>query len=296
MRRDVAAVFGLAALMVVATGCGEAGRRSAGADRREADGMQAGAGDRAADAEQGRAGPTVAEEMAGLPVLPAGQGWRLVWHDEFDGTVLDAAKWAVPPDAPRRDGHWVRRAVGLDGRGCLAVRTFEEDGQFYSGCVQTKGTFERAFAYYVARMRLQRQRGHWSAFWLMGPGVHRVGDEGRDGTEIDIMEKPWLGERVQHTLHWDGYGEAHRTAGEVARVPGVMVGFHTFALWWTPEEYVFYVDGRETWRTRAGGVCQVPLYMMLSSEIGDWAGDIREAALPDEFLVDYVRVYEPTGP
>jgi beta-glucanase (GH16 family) len=106
------------------------------------------------------------------------------------------------------------------------------------------------------------------------------------------MEKPWLDDRVQHALHWDGYGRAHKSVGEVTTTPGVMNGFHTFSIWWKMDEYVFYVDGKETWRTKAGGVCQVPLYIKLSDEIGDWAGEITQAKLPDRFLVDYVRVYE----
>jgi beta-glucanase (GH16 family) len=75
-------------------------------------------------------------------------------------------------------------------------------------------------------------------------------------------------------------------------VPNVMDGFHTFAIWWTPKEYIFYIDGKETWRTTAGGVSQVPEYMLLSDEIGPWAGEISKAKLPDEFQVDYVRVYD----
>ena len=43
-----------------------------------------------------------------------------------------------------------------------------------------------------------------------------------------------------------------------------MDGWHTYSLWWKADEYVFFVDGRETWRTTAGGVCQVPLYLKLS--------------------------------
>lgn len=70
-----------------------------------------------------------------------------------------------------------------------------------------------------------------------------------------------------------------------------MNGFHTFSLWWKADEYVFYVDGKETWKTDAGGVCQVPLYIKLSDEIGKWGGDIAKAKLPDRFVVDYVRVY-----
>lgn len=55
---------------------------------------------------------------------------------------------------------------------------------------------------------------------------------------------------------------------------------------------MFYVDGEEVWPTDAGGVCQVPLYIKLTGEIGDWAGDISKAKLPDYFVVDYVRVYD----
>jgi hypothetical protein len=32
--------------------------------------------------------------------------------------------------------------------------------------------------------------------------------------------------------------------------------------------------------------------MLLSDEIGPWAGDITKAKLPDHFMVDYVRVYD----
>ena len=69
-------------------------------------------------------------------------------------------------------------------------------------------------------------------------------------------------------------------------------GFHDYGLLWTKEEYVFYVDGKEVWRTKAGGVTQVPEYLKLTEEIGEWGGDITKAQLPDFFEVDYVRVYE----
>ena len=237
-----------------------------------------------------------AEEEA-PPAAPEGRVWKLAWSDEFDGDTLDGAKWDVP-ECRRRDAFWSSRAVSLDGEGRLRIRALREGDDYYDACVRTRGRFEHAFGYYVTRMRLQRQPGHWSAFWLYADAVGGIGDEGRDGTEIDVMEKPWLDDRVQHTLHWDGYGKEHRSEGTRSTVPGVMEGFHTFGLLWTPEEYRFFVDGKETWRTRAGGVCQVPLYLKLSDEIEfkGWAGDIRKAELPDEFLVDYVRVYDLVEP
>ncbi|MCY3020243.1 MAG: glycoside hydrolase family 16 protein [Planctomycetota bacterium] len=238
-------------------------------------------------------GEEMVEPKDTLPPAPAGKMWKLVWHDEFDGETLDMTKWDIP-ECKRHDAWWSKKAVALDGKGNLVVKMLKEGDKYYDACVRTKGKFEHAFGYYVARMQLQKEPGHWSAFWLYNDSVGKVGNEGRDGTEIDIMEKPWLDDRVQNTLHWDGYGKDHKSKGEVAKVPGVMEGWHTFSLLWLPEEYVFYTDGKETWRTKAGGVCQAPLYIKLSDEaqMKGWAGDLTKAKLPDQFLVDYVRVYD----
>lgn len=70
-----------------------------------------------------------------------------------------------------------------------------------------------------------------------------------------ILHYSEMDDRVQHATHWDGYGEHHKSAAKVAKIPGVMDGWHAFARLWTPDEYVFYVDGKQTWRTKAGGVC-----------------------------------------
>ena len=61
--------------------------------------------------------------------------------------------------------------------------------------------------------------------------------------------------------------------------------------WWL-KDWVFYADGKEIWRTKAGGVSQVPEYILVTEEIGPWGGDIKKAELPDYCEVDYVRVYE----
>ena len=149
------------------------------------------------------------------------------------------------------------------------------------------------FGYFEARCKFQTQCGHWPAFWLFpAKGIPDAANTGRDGTEIDIMEKAWLTDKIEHTLHWDGYGQNHKSEGKVIEQAGLSKGFHTFGLWWKPDEYIFYVDGVETWRTAAGGVCQTPAYVKLTEEIGKWAGDIAKAELPDFFLTDYVRIYE----
>lgn len=227
-----------------------------------------------------------------LPPAPAGKQWTLAWHDEFEGDQLDEAKWNRLGDWKRRDGYWIKDDAYLDGKGHLLLRTRKDGDRFTCGAVNTRGKFDHCQGYFVARCKLPTQPGHWPAFWLMCDGVNTVGNEGRDGTEIDIVEVPWRDGQLTANLHWDGYGKDHKTAGIKFRVEGVMEGWHTFSLLWSATEYVFYVDGKEVWRTTAGGVSQVPQFIKLTEEIGTWAGDITKAVLPDFFAVDYVRVYD----
>lgn len=238
-------------------------------------------------------GGTVCAEVS-PPAHPAPEGkkWKLVWNDEFDGKEIDGSKWDLP-DGKRRNHWWSPKTAFLDGKGHLVLRTEKRDGRFMSPCVRTRGTYEKAFGWFETRCKLPEEEGHWTAFWLYNDCVNKVGDAGRDGTEIDVFEWPYRDGRVEHNLHWDGYGKAHRSVGHKSRPEGVLDGgYHTFALWWTPEEYVFFIDGKEVWRTKAGGVCQVPLYLKWSTEIGEWAGDIRKAKLPDDTIIDYVRVFD----
>ena len=81
---------------------------------------------------------------------------------------------------------------------------------------------------------------------------------------IDVIEKFYHDDVIQHCLHGDGYGAHHDRTKFSFDWPGIDDGFHTFAVNWMEDEYVFYDDGVETWRTNAGRVCQVPLFLRLT--------------------------------
>lgn len=227
-----------------------------------------------------------------LPTAGAGEKWRLAWRDEFDGLKLNTAKWEAI-DGPRRDGFWSRDDAYLDGKGCLVLRTRKVGERYTSGAVRTKGRFEHRYGYWECRCRFPKQEGHWPAFWLMPvDGLPDREAGGAAGTEIDVMEKAYQTDKMNHALHWNGYGSHHKSVDHWLEGLGLNEGFHTFGLWWTPEEYIFYVDGRETWRTKGGGSSKALSYAKLTEEIGPWAGKITKANLPDYFVVDYVRVYD----
>ena len=222
---------------------------------------------------------------------------KLLFEDNFDGTTLDSTKWETV-DGWERQGasYWYSDAVSLDGEGNLVITVTPSDRENYvdAGCARTRGKFERAFGYYEASIKFINMQGIWGAFWLMGDTVGNVDGSGRDGTEIDIIESIHNENDVcNHALHWDGYGDAHTTTSQSIENCGLYDGnFHTFALEWNEDEYVFYIDGKETWRTTDGGVCQAPLYMKLSVESAPWAGEVDHSKLPAEMLVDYVRVWD----
>ncbi|MFB9829914.1 family 16 glycosylhydrolase [Lederbergia wuyishanensis] len=222
------------------------------------------------------------------------EGWKLTFSDNFEGEKLDPKKWAHAPEWTRHSGQWSDQEAFLDGNGHLIIQVSEKDGKYYSGAIRTKDIFEQAYGYYEIHAKLPKEEGFWTAFWLMSNSVHTVGNDGKDGTEIDIFETPFAkkGDYIQHALHWDGYEQNHKSAGEVAHIPGIYEGYHTFALEWNKDEYIFYIDDQETWRTSAGGVSQSPSYLKITAEVGDWAGNIKNANLPAQLEVDYVRVYE----
>jgi beta-glucanase (GH16 family) len=133
----------------------------------------------------------------------------------------------------------------------------------------------------------------------MSPTQQLLGDEGKDGTEIDIVESihNQNGE-YNAALHWNGYENNHKNVGSSTRPVNIYDGeFHVFALDWSPSEYVFYVDGVEFWRVDGGsrfqnaGINQNPNYIKLTIESASWAGDIPSDFTEAEMLVDYVRVY-----
>ncbi len=232
-----------------------------------------------------------------FPALPKGQAYSLTFNDEFSSLATTKKLWDILDiDRTCRDKNWWGPQAVKVKNGkleCWALKHPTKPGWHITGCLNTKGKFQQAYGLYVSRVKFQTEKGFWSAFWMMCGQVTRVGDEGRDGTEIDIWEKNTLDDAIQHTLHWDGYQKGiHKSAGKRPMVAGAMTGYHTLALLWTPKEYVFYVDGIETWRTKAGGVCNVAGYLKISGEKGTWAGDINTAKLPNAFYVDFVRVYQ----
>lgn len=221
--------------------------------------------------------------------------YLLAWSDEFDGTQLNRAKWNYRALGKRGDAYNSTSSIWLDGKGCLVIEVKKKGDSILAGMIDTERLFETTYGYFECRAKLTKVSGAWPGFWLQSS---RNGDNGvpeTHGAEIDIFEYfPNIKkDSVTHTLHWGGYGRTHKMAGPIW-VPYQRTGdgFHQFALEWTPEGYTTFVDGAITYSGKTM-VSKVPEFMVLSFEVNKLvAGPLQLAALPDQFVVDHVRVYK----
>ncbi len=257
--------------------------------------------------------------------LPEGRSFKLVWADEFDGTVLDTSKWDYRLSMMgQRWPAWTDKGVHLDGNGNCVFTLLNEDGRPVCSQLQTgynfmdepvqqttfcndhlqwnigklkENKFTHTYGYYECRYRMQLKEGWWSAFWMQSPIIGASLDPAESGVEIDIMESFQPGKVVAHNIFTGGYGldmQRHKIGGNLTLDENE---FHRFGVLWDENGYTFYVDGVEDGHISAC-VSKRPEFILISTEPNGYRHEghqpTEEAydAIGDTFLVDYVRVFD----
>ena len=256
-------------------------------------------------------------------VLPAWLGkrppiagdWIQTLNDDFNGATLDNSIWDIyGPNYWDKASHWSRENV-LVGGGLVKLRYLKKTGwnnddpnsklqtDWASGYLHTYDKWAQRYGYFEARMKLPHAPGLWPAFWMMpdrgtGVGVEqwKRQDTGNGGMEFDIMEHltRWGGNRYNITMHYDGYGNDHKSIGaDKIYVAPDKDGFITCGLLWTPGSAIYYANGREILRWENARVSGVPEMLMFTLPQGGWDNDAVDVAkLPADFVIDYVRVWQ----
>lgn len=217
----------------------------------------------------------------------------LVKQDDFNGTRLDTTFWNYRQENIVRGFATILRSnVQLTGNGFLRIMANRSGNNFSAGQISTEKTFLQRYGYFECRAKVNSSIGPHCAFWLQSPDNGATLDPAKDGVEIDIFEYHRAADTgfVYHNLHWNGYGQHHQTLGSRAEIPGIVNGFHTFGLEWTPKEYIVYVDGVEKGRTSTA-LSHRSEFLVLSMDINGYGGDHLTGTYPDFFEVDYVKVY-----
>lgn len=237
--------------------------------------------------------------------------WRPVFSDEFEGTSL-GAKWDYRALGVRSEvsGRSVSAssedAVRVaDGVARLQVRPDpRRRGHYLNGHISTESTYSFRYGVAAARIKFQRPRGTHGAFWSQSPTVNRYpGDPGRSGTEIDIAE--YFGDGfpggglASYVYHYDESGKnvkdgdvLPRAVRAVGSADAFWRRFHVYSVEWSPDGYVFRIDGRVTYLTDKA-VSARRQYLILSLLSSDWElRDLDRRLLPATMQVDWVRVWQ----
>lgn len=247
-------------------------------------------------------------------------GYRLVWHDEFDdksSNMPDTDNWYYETAEPG----WVNNELqtyiaGKKGdiqtaevsHGTLKIHAIKDGNRVYSARLNTRGGNGKSgkgwkYGYFEAKLKLPVGKGTWPAFWMMPVASSNWPDCG----EIDIMEEVGcVPEEVSSSIHCKAYYHAINTQKTAKKIlKGAQTEFHTYALEWDEKEIKTYVDGvllfhynPEAWPLGRNAQTwpfdkEFELKLNLAWG-GDWGGmmGVDESCLPATYEIDYVRVFQ----
>ena len=249
----------------------------------------------------------------------------LVWSDEFDYEGLpDPTKWTFDEGFIRNEelqyytngrlhnarvtggrlvieAHHERHPNPKYQAGSTDWRFAREAGEYTSAAIHTAGKADWTYGRIEVRAKFPPGRGLWPAVWTLGTDITIPGTGGwpRCG-EIDVIEYVGSEPDIVHgTVHFHD-GTEHRSIGKRHRIDGLCDGFHTYTVDWLPDRLDFGCDG-EIYHSVPMTDCDPsglgsfnrPHFLIINLALGGkWAGEVDSANLPQQLLVEHVRVYQ----
>ncbi|SFQ77496.1 glycoside hydrolase family 16 protein [Hymenobacter arizonensis] len=231
---------------------------------------------------------------------------KLVWSDEFDGSVLDASKWSYNLGG----GGWGNNElqnytnsgdnVYLTG-GNLVIRAIRQqsgNNAYSSGRILTNNKKTFQYGRIDVRAKVPKGKGVWPAIWMLGSDFDQV--NWPMCGEIDIMElrgsQPL---QFLSTMHF-GNSFATRANKGFTKVltTDISEDFHVFTVVRSRDLLRFFYDGQQYYSfTNADAnpfPFNNPFFMILNVAVGgDFDGDpTPNTVFPQQMQVDYVRYYQ----
>jgi len=220
--------------------------------------------------------------------------FKVLFKDDFSGTKVDFSKWSdqktlapaymrmcsrLSPNARTVSGGVLRMGVAYDRTRAGQMCRWQLNGNsgshpyMWNTQLYTGGKFDFTYGYAAARMKMHRPKGMHASFWLQPANWYTPGKPSA-GTEIDVSEyfgASKSGSTIGSFVHWYAAdGEKFKRGGLFPRANALKPAshewwdaFHVFSVEWTPEAYIFRVDGREFHR-ETEIVSKAPEYLLLS--------------------------------
>jgi len=239
--------------------------------------------------------------------------WKLVWSDEFNSEGLpDSQKWDYETGFVRnQESQYYTRARRENARvekGMLVLEARKESfvpekgpsAEYTSASLTTRGKAGWKYGRIEVRAQLPKGKGVWPAIWMLGTSYGNDQDWPMCG-EIDILE--YVGKEPDHiyaTIHYGESREGHKKDMGRHVTSSPFKDFHVYSIEWNSDKIDYFFDGFKYHTTRldqAGAgeknPFRQPFYLILNLALGgSWGGEIDDSIFPQQYLIDYVRVYE----
>lgn len=250
-----------------------------------------------------------------LEQATSGETWTLVWSDEFDGDTIDESKWTYDFG----DWGWGNNELQYytasrsenarieDGHLIIEARKDDFDKAWTSARLTTRGKVAFLYGKIEFKAKVPSLKGNWAAGWTLGNTYVDEKDWPYCG-EIDILESVGYevdnetGDGIAHaTVHTPAYYfKINNQISSQKAIPNMASEFHTYAVEWTPTEIKMLVND-EVYYTYDKNANEkewpfhIPQNIILNLAIGGgWGGSqgLDPEMISQEFILDYVRVYE----
>ncbi len=231
---------------------------------------------------------------------------KLVWQENFNGNSLNQNHWnfETGDGCPNLCG-WGNNENQIYTtknhqikNGKLIIEARKEAQTYTSTKITTKTKKEFLYGRIEARAKLPIGTGLWPAFWMLGANIDQI--KWPKCGEIDILE--YVGKaphEIFTTIHsQSSFGNTINT--KKTSFPNIEKGFHLYAIDWTAEKIDFLVDEKIVYtykpdqKTDDTWPFNKPFYIIVNLAIGGNFGgpEIDQKALPQKFIVDYIKVYQ----
>ncbi len=246
---------------------------------------------------------------------------ELAFSDEFNKKInspIDPTKWTAEIGGSgwgNQESQYYTNSLENafhDGKGSLVIKAIKLSPpltldcwygpcEYTSARLVTKHKFEQKHGRVEARIKIPAGRGMWSAFWMLGNDIEKVG--WAQCGEIDIMENIGREPTIVHgTIHGPGYSGENGIGAPYSLTNNAKFAdeFHVYRVDWTESEIRWYVDGihyktltPKNLPPKTKWVYEHPFFMLLNLAIGGpWGGPPDEnTVFPGVMKIDYVRVY-----
>ncbi len=227
-------------------------------------------------------------------------GYKLVWHDEFNSSVLDTSKWNYEVNGGGGGNNELQYYTNSSKNcfiqdSCLVIQALKESymGKDYTSArLNSNEKGDWTYGRFEVRAKLPYGQGLWPAIWML-PTDWVYGGWPASG-EIDIMEE--LGQqanKVYGTIH---YGDPHQQQGGNYILPSgyFLSNFHVFACEWDSTSISFFVDSAKYFTVKISKPFDQRFHFILNVAVGgNWPGspDYR-TSFPQQMVIDYVRVFQ----